>query len=781
MAEFQIQIIMNSREYIGDKELPRGGSNKDFFYNEDDAFIAHKNFLLQELSNLLEQSRSNIYSNIAYAKVKMRPKAIAKSHRPTKLLSNKKRSEIIGGTNIGEMLVEMHPGAIEKIGVLIENAENISKDKTSRTRSEVGAIQSISPYSKEDRVPFSIQELKEWRKQESVNNGYYIELFRPLYILESHFQISSEFKNLLLSFKECLETIDNIDYRILNTTGIGGLLYVSIDNKEERDYIKISTQLLDFLSNHPLVKKVTPEPRLSQFSISYYDGTDIEIKAPEDVSNFPIVGVIDNGISDVLADWICHKNDDLPNIYRVEEHGSKVAGLLVYGNALNGSDIVPEKDGCRLADIFIFPSKENQDKLYSGGNDHFFETLSNAVRIAKEKTGVRIFNLSINQINRIKSENWYSYAARKLDEISDELDVLFVISAGNLEYQYKRNEWVTDNPQENIEGILPEHLALPPSESLRNLSVMALDPKNLAPTSYTRVGPVYLAGIKPDLSYVGGSDLFPLYSVSLGGQKVQASGTSMSAPLVAKILASLDKKINGDISLELLKALLVHNSYYPAIIEDAEYNNIRKNLYGFGIPQSSEKILNEDEHSFTFVIADRISSDKKLSMAFPWPESLRDANGKCRGKIKLTLVSRPFIDAGYGDELVRENITAYLRSMDNNGNKKGLLNFEFTEVQEDSILYEENLIKTAYKWNPIKISHAYLTRKNIIGDVYLEIEYLARDGVPSNYDGVPFAAVLTISDPKREGQVNSEMKAQMQAIGIQLSDIQVASRLRGMI
>ena len=57
------------------------------------------------------------------------------------------------------------------------------------------------------------------------------------------------------------------------------------------------------------------------------------------------------------------------------------------------------------------------------------------------------------------------------------------------------------------------------------------------------------------------------------------------------------------------------------MIMDDAYDEVKKDLYGFGIPASSETILTEDNHSFTFVVADRIPSDKKLSLSFPWPAS----------------------------------------------------------------------------------------------------------------------------------------------------------------
>lgn len=783
MAGNQIQFVINPRDYIGDKEPISGfGSPTDFFSGEDLAFSAHKSLLSQGVEALRDASMQNPYSRITYAKVKMRSNAIAKTHRPTKsIFTESKRSFVVGGIGIGELLIEMHPEAIEKVYATIAKAEDVSREKTSRIRSEVGGIQSISSYSPADRVPFTVAELMGWKEGGMISNGYYVGLFHPLYLLNSRQQISEDFRNLLLSFKDTLESFDNVTYKELSTSGSGGLLFVHIESSQEDVFEKVSANLMDFFSTHPLVRKVTPAPSISSYSTSAGYGQSIDLPNPGDISRYPIVGVIDNGISDVFDSWVVHKANDLPERYRIEDHGSKIAGLLVCGNALNGSGLVPESDGCRLADLFLLPSDSNIETIYPEGLEQFFDTLKSSVEIAKEESGARIFNLSMNQTKPISGSNWYSIAAQKLDEISDELDVQFVISAGNLSPVDRREIWDAYDPTQNIANILPNHIALPPAESIRGISVIALNPGNMSPSSYTRVGPMYKAGIKPDLSYIGGEDGCELSTINMSGEKVKTSGTSMSTPLVAKILASLDNKIDGNTSLEVLKALLIHNTSFPAIIEDNAYDEVRTYLYGFGIPSSSDAILTEESHSFTVVIADNISSDKKLSMSFPWPDSLKNPDGTCRGDIKLTLVSRPSVDSSYGEELVRENITAYLRACDKDGKKRGLLSFAFSETGEDEALEEEILIKDSFKWNPIKISYANLKRKKIVGDVFLEIEYLSREGVPSNFDGVPFAAILTISDPMKEAPVNVEMKAQMQAVGIQLSNIQVAARVSGQI
>ncbi len=785
MAENQIQLVLNPGAFIGDKDLVNGfGPNNDFFVGRDNDFAAHKGALVQSLASIGEASRRNAYSSITYAKVKMRSDAIAKSHRPTKsIFTDKKRSFVVGGVGVGEMLIEMHPGSIERTVQAINGAEDVAREKPSRARSEVGGIQSIQLYSSEDRVPFTLAEVKTWKEEGLVTNGYYVDLFHPLDKLREPIQVSEEFKGLLQTFKDNLDSLPYLSYKELMTLGQGGQLFIYIKSESEEDYEAKNAELLDFLSGHPLVRRVTAAPALSSFAASEGIGLDVDVAAPADVSSYPIVGVIDNGVSDMFDGWKVYSWTELPDRFRVEEHGSKVAGLLVKGNGLNGPDLAPEMDGCRLADLCLFTSESRWSEAYPLGTENFFESLRNAVEAASEESGARIFNISINQKRRTPTEAWYGVVAKKLDELSDELDVQFVISAGNLLPEQMRDEWIPADAEHNINSLLPEHIALPPAESLRGISVMALNPNVLTPAAYTLIGPACKAGVKPDVAYVGGSadGESGLSSVSMTGEKIHVSGTSMSAPLVAKIMSALDNKIGGNTPLELLKALVIHHAEYPDVIMDEVYDEVRKNLYGFGIPASSETILTEDAHSFTFVVADRIPSDKKLSLAFPWPDSLKGPDGKCRGEVKLTLVSRPLLDSSYGDELVRENITAYLRAGDANGKKKSLMKFGFSDVGDEHPAEEENLIKDAFKWNPVKVSYASLKHKKIIGDVFLEIEYLSREGLTPNFDGVPFAAILTISDPKGEAPVNTDMKAAMQAIGVQLTDIQVAARVRGQV
>jgi len=59
----------------------------------------------------------------------------------------------------------------------------------------------------------------------------------------------------------------------------------------------------------------------------------------------------------------------------------------------------------------------------------------------------------------------------------------------------------------------------------------------------------------------------------------------------------------------------------------------------------------------------------------------------------------------------------------------------------------------------------------------LFVEYLTRAGEAMPEVGVPFTAILTISDPEEEKSVFNDMCQSLQAIGTQIADIRTAARI----
>lgn len=419
----------------------------------------------------------------------------------------------------------------------------------------------------------------------------------------------------------------------------------------------------------------------------------------------------------------------------------------------------------------------------------FYNELDEAIQILKAETGVRIFNFSLN-IEEHASTSGYSFAAKKLDIIAEENDIIFVISAGNINGLDIRKEWSSDinDTLSNLISSRNDMLKVP-AESCRNISVSAINPVGLdnvipyALTNYSCRGPVSRVGLKPDFCHFGGSGTNSsihgsgLNSINKDGEIQTGCGTSYSAPLVAKTLASIDNSIEGEMSKETLLALCYHNSEIPELYQSKDYEKIAKHLIGFGIPMASEQVLVGDSSAITLVFASRILKGKKMKFDFSWPASLV-VNNKCQGKARLTLVSTPQLNYSFGAEFVRANITAHLRHYQLKGGKKGRLEPLYSIDTGDSSLKEKKLIEDSYKWSPIKIYEK--TFKRGVGDTtdwVLEVEYLMRDGENFPEEGIPFTTILTISDINLEKPVFNEVKQSLGAIGVNVIDIQNATRI----
>ncbi len=109
----------------------------------------------------------------------------------------------------------------------------------------------------------------------------------------------------------------------------------------------------------------------------------------------------------------------------------------------------------------------------------FFNELETAVQELKARTGVRIFNFSLN-IEEHASTTGYSVPAQILDKIAEENDVVFVISAGNTHPRDIRKEWPVDHFDAlKILASSRNDAIKKPAESCRNISVSALNPPHL--------------------------------------------------------------------------------------------------------------------------------------------------------------------------------------------------------------------------------------------------------------------------------------------------------------
>ena len=823
MPNSPVQIVLNTDNFIIAHDRQGGGEYKDFYAENDAEFVEHKHKIFTQLSTIRSAQLENDFSEISFAKLVLKQSGIAKSHRPTKAIFRNDIAPVIGAGDLGELFVELQPSSIEKVSEKIAQAEETTRSKTrndgkvvfnpSKIRSELGAIADIRPYDSSEKRRFSTREGMSWIADPRTAGAYIVEVFEAPPPRHEWDALSTEKHRLFSSFISGLQAFQPgiTVSRLSDGRDVSVLFGVKIDDSDNAASIQLNfsqssatrrdekppashneerhERLLSFLDSHPLVKKIVLPPIISQSQKNTFQAVGEPVELPErsSESTYPILGVIDGGVSDHLDGWVQDEWGLLSEEDKDQAHGTFIAGLAIASGSLNGPDVFREMDGCSVIDLDLLPI-ESAFPHYYPKPLQFFEELENAIQDLKARTGVRVFNFSLNLDEHVSADS-YSAAARILDRIATDNDVLFVISAGNTHPNDARQEWPED-PSEamSILASARNDIIRRPAESSRNLCISALNPPmgdKVVPyafSNYSCRGPGLRIGLKPDLAHVGGAGSkyadhgHGLYSIDPTGNLIDGCGTSFAAPHVAKTLACLDQAIEGDVSRETLMALAVHHASLPNELARKQFKSIAKHLVGFGIPGSSDEILEGSDHAITLVFANRILTGRKLCFDFTWPESLV-RNGVCRGHAKLTLVSSPPFDYNYGSEFVRINIDGYLRQEQRDGKFKGRLDPKYLP-ENTSAHYEKDQIEHAFKWSPVKVfEKSFPKGVGPSANWQLVVEYLARDGEALPDNGVPFTALLTISDPDAEESVFEDMRQSLTAIGVETVDIKTAARV----
>lgn len=826
MANHPVQIVLESSNFIEDWLRKGGGANRDFFEERDRDFVEHKARISEQLSLIEESLDASDFGNVGFVKVILNQEALAKSHRPTKAIFQPEYTPVVGGGDLGEIYLEVDIAAIERVRKRIQTAEEHTRYKEnpdgkmvaapSRMRSELGAIQGIEQYDVEDKRNFNLEDGLAWISNPRTGGAYIIELFETPIPIKDRDTISPGKRQLFSSFEKGLSQFGNgmVATRLVDSTTTAPMIGVRLELSDSLPKInteiirselrptKIAPKQLDinqerhaalltFLDRHPLVKRILLPPIISKAnSTQVSTGAIFSVPVPIPDKSYPLVGIVDGGVGSVLEDWVIAKHDFLSDVDKDEEHGTFIGGLVVAGKGINGSSICREVDGCKIVDLDLLPIDSAFHSYYNHRPLEFFRELRNAVGQLKEQTGVRIFNFSLN-ISEHTSSNGYSNAAKFLDHIAEEHDVIFVISAGNTAAADTRREWPKDpvDALAVIAGARNDGIRTP-SESCRNLSVGALNPPNLvgivpyAPSRYTCRGPGLRIGVKPDLAHIGGvgGSRTGLHSIHPTGHVVEGCGTSYAAPHVARLLATLDHEIEGYTSRETLMALAIHNASLPSALDHEELTPIVRDLVGFGVPQCSDQILNGSKNAITLVFANRIYSKKRMQFKFSWPDCLIK-DGKCIGSAKLTLVCTPPFDYRFGAEFNRINIEASLRQEEPKPNGKmgfvGRLKPIYLPSQMGGRdLREKALIANSFKWATTKVYQGDFPKgvgKSTTWSV--DVEHLAREGETLPPGGVPFTVMLTIYDPEGEQPVFQELRKTLKANGVKIADIQTAARI----
>lgn len=518
------------------------------------------------------------------------------------------------------------------------------------------AIEDINQWQREDRIGRTLSD-KQWLAGDTLTVD--IELW-PRESLQSN-------------RRECDQTVNWLienGSEVWDSLATGSVVIIRAE---------LNGSTMDNLLELETVRVVELPPSLHLETVDYdIELRDLVIEGPEDDDATPIA-ILDSGVvtgHPLIGPAMGEATSFLPDYDPVDEtgHGSAVAGFSLYGDL--------EK---RIRERrFSTSLRLLSGKVLSGKQDEYDRKLIatqiiEAVNYFNGDLGCRVFNISFGDSQQPYDDRHVKGLAVVLDELSRELDILFVISAGNFNG--------TDNVPNNWRDDYPEYLfdnearIIDPATSLNSITVGSIarydvdrnaeryphDPSyqpiarvdELSP--FTRTGPGPNNAIKPDVVEYGGNlsvdiraDNSPRFTPpdpniseialkhTFAGDRLFAPfiGTSFAAPKITYLVGQLLRQY-PDASNNLLRILILLNASWPESalthLQDcgAPHKELAYYSYGYGRPDS-DKTIYSLENCVTVVAEEVIGVDQTHFYEIPFPDDFL-TTGKIERLIKVGL------------------------------------------------------------------------------------------------------------------------------------------------
>lgn len=729
-----------------EKRVPGGGTPPKPFRTVD---AAYRQRLSKEVSAirdaLLPQMKQ---TGAAPVRVKLLTKATAKSHRPENLFSAE-TCPIVGAGKLGELFIKATPEGLARLTRTIEvnDAERIKKELSC-----VDMIETVTPVYRRRGV--DAQEVLRRSPRSERGFATRVRLF--------NFGNDDDQPRLVANFEEeCRRR-----KLAISTAGYTPGSYVYGVECRSVDDVETLSRIVGVRSvtNMPLVRTLRPRmlnPKPLPTLVTRADVT----------GDVPVVVVVDSGISNhipALESWVVGRDSQVAPAYRNADHGTFVAGLICWGSELNPTVAGIDSSPCAVFDLQVIPNadpaKGDTDALQE---QEFLISLETALK--QHANEYKVWNLSLGT-DAVCSLDEFSEFAEQLDNLQEQYQVSFVISAGNYD-----NPPLLDYPRTATQ--LDPGRITTPADSVLAITVGAVShvdykkngPKEHHPSAFSRhgAGPNYI--IKPDLVHYGGSCSTDLGHVAgirsiNGSGSAENIGTSFATPLVSRTLAQIYHQITPTPMPVLARALLTHHARDPRTktrVPDGE-----ENFFGFGLPAPVPYCLECSPFSSTLVFEDTLRPGYFLEWDdFPYPASLH-RDGKYFGEIWMTVAFAPARGARWGSEYCETHIDAHFGVYRDRTNRKtGEITSEFKglvppEHKNPGVLYEAYQVEKLRKWAPVRTYHGDMGEKGERGERWrLKVQLLTRHGIEDEeaYKPQPFALIVTIADPEQRAPVYDEM------------------------
>lgn len=342
-----------------------------------------------------------------------------------------------------------------------------------------------------------------------------------------------------------------------------------------------------------------PQPSLTvheQLNLSIKDFP----KTPPPSSKAQSVAVLDSGVTSAhpLLKTAIGESTSIPrsvgNGDDINGHGTMVSGLALYGDvgqSIQARIFTPK--------VKIYSAKVLNDSGRFDDENLITTQMREAISYFKNQYNCRVFNLSLGDSRLPYKNGKVSYWAAILDTLCRELDIVIVVSAGNIDFDLKKHgsaanhfrrypKYLLHDDSRIIEpatgaivltvGSLSHSANVPVGSASSRVSLrpFALPGQ---PSPFTRSGPGLGNSIKPDLCEFGGNFAYDglinsinqriaeLSVVSLNNEYLNRLfstniGTSFAAPKIAHIAARLFESF-PHASSNLIRALLAASAVTP--------------------------------------------------------------------------------------------------------------------------------------------------------------------------------------------------------------------------
>ena len=754
MADKNLPIkLFHKRTQVDERRTEGGGGNTmpDWAIMTPEQFegrvVAFKAALDAVSAKLLSRDADRDFIP-AVVQLELHEDATAKSHRAdiAKMFDVNSKRNLIGLTDEKSLLVK-----VENESDVLEMTKRMSNLKNIKG---VAAVTELTPF----QPKVEVAEVKE------------ADTLRVSLMNYQNFQlnnaVSGAFERMCrargIQYKKANYSPELIIYRLSNVT----------------------TDTLESVKQFEALESVSYMPRYTVTLDNLMPiATDVPVKTPDPGKSYPVVGILDTGIQDIphLKPWLLPERfSKIPDDLRDPAHGTFVAGIVVYGDELEGNNYVGS-GGCMLYDATVHP----------GDNDdiHEDDLIEHIREVIDLKHGdIHVWNMSLGSKEEADA-NEFSYFGKSLDQIQERYNVLICKSAGNC------INFMRDSPVARISKSADSVRALVVGSIAQNKGAHDLAEIN-HPSPFSRIGKAPANLNKPELTHYGGNaGKHPVggrmvhsgvKSFSLNGSVATMPGTSFSTPRVTALIAELDNRITEEYNPLLLKALAIHSAKYPSVVNMPNADKIK--ALGYGVPANADDILFNDPHEITLILQDTLIKGQWIEIPdFPFPQELIE-NGVYYGEIIATLVTSPLLNETQGPEYCQSNVQVRLGTYDyikrrpkgktiinewgledsENVLNDGLYAAKYRREHMDPFARERVLINYRDKYHPIKKYAVNLNEMTVANKVnlltapkkwFLQVNGLFREAavVQSEQDGTAlsqdFCLVVTVRDSLRKHKV----------------------------